>query len=113
MSAKVDVARRLAESHYAIEPGLRRIHRLTRTDGAEDAPGEPIKFLEVNENTIAAGMQPLHFGPQPSHGITCPSIIVEVTPGEFEQIERGELKLPDGWALGDAFPRPGALAEVG
>lgn len=112
MGWKDDVAARLAREHYKIEPGITRILRLSRADGNEDAPGEPVKLLEVNEHTIPTGIQPLHFGPAPQHGITCPSVIIEVTPEEFARIERGELKLPAGWRVEADIPKPAALAGV-
>jgi hypothetical protein len=105
MLTKDEVARELANKHYRIEAGLTQIFRITRGDG-EVAPAEPIKLLEVNEDTVAAGVMPLHFGPAPASGIPYPSIIIEVTPDELEKIKRQELKLPDGWSLGEQFPRP-------
>ncbi len=49
---------------------------------------------------------PLHFGPAPASGILFPSIIVEVTPEEFDRIKRNELKLPKGWTIGEELPKP-------
>ena len=66
---------------------------------------QPIKLLEVNEATVAAGVMPLHFGPVPASGIPFASVIVEVTPIEFEKIKADELKLPDGWVLGQELPK--------
>ena len=40
---------------------------------------------------------PLGFGPTPEAGIRFPSVIIEVTPDEFEKIEAKELPLPSGW----------------
>src|SRR5262245_48800053 len=113
MQSKSEVARLLAEQHYEIEPGLQGIFCLMRTDGAEESPNEPIKLLEVNANTIPAGILPLHFGPSPSQGITYASIIVEVTPDEFEQVRIGALKLPNNWEIGSEIHKPTPLAEVG
>ena len=58
---------------------------------AEVVRAEPIKLLEVNENTVAAGVMPLYFGPAPASGIPYPSVIVEVT-GEHSVMVPG----PDG-----------------
>jgi hypothetical protein len=41
----------------------------------------------------------------PSAGIHYPSIIVEVTPEEFDRIQSQELKLPAGWTLGEPISR--------
>ena len=48
---------------------------------------------------------PLYFGPVPSSGIPYASVIVEVTPDEFERIRVQELKLPDGWTIGEEYPK--------
>lgn len=112
MDWKDAVANLLAGEHYKIEPGITRILRLLRTDGDENAPAEPVKLLEVNENTIATGIQPLQFGPAKARGITCSSIIIEVTPDEFDQIQRGNLRLPNHWKIGVEIPKPEVAAGV-
>lgn len=38
--------------------------------------------------------------------IPFPSVIVEVTPEEYQKVKRKLLKLPDGWSLGPALPKP-------
>lgn len=112
MSYKDDVASRLALEHYRIEPGIVRILRLVRADGEEDAAMEPVKLLEVNEHTIATGIQPLQFGPVTARGITCPSVIIEVTPSEYDQIGKGDLRLPNHWKIGAEIPKPAVAAGV-
>ena len=107
---KAKVARELANKHYQVEPGLTRIIRCSGAAQLEFTPAEPIKFLEVNENTVPSGVMPLYFGPAPVSGITFPSVIVEVTPEEYERIKKQELKLPDGWETPDELARP---LEVG
>src|SRR6185437_13774149 len=106
MTNKNEEARRLAEAHYGVEAGITQIYRITANAGAEVRPDEPIKLLEVNENTIPVGIMPLGFGPVPRHGIHHPSVIVEVTPEEFEKIRSRELELPGGWTVSDLVPKP-------
>ena len=104
--AKRDAATRLlVKKHFEIEPGVTRIFRLA-TGEAEASGVAPIRLLEVNEATAPSGIMPLHFGPAPAAGIPYPSTIVEVTPEEFEKIKTEELKLPEGWSLGEEFPKP-------
>jgi predicted nucleic acid-binding Zn-ribbon protein len=105
------VARELAWKHYEAEEGLQRVIRLESSHEAEGRSAEPIKLLEVNANTIPSGILPVSFGPAPASGIPYPSIIVEVSPEEFERIQSQELKLPRGWQLGEELPRPSAVAE--
>jgi hypothetical protein len=105
MPTKDEEARTLANLHYSVEEGITHIFRITGTAEAEVRPTEPIKLLEVNANTVPSGVMPLRFSPAPARGIHFPSVIVEVTPEEYERIQRGELKLPDGWAVSEPLPK--------
>jgi hypothetical protein len=100
-TSKDDAARILARRHYEIEPGISRVIRLMGAN--ERDPKEPIKLLEVNRNTIPAGIVPLHFGP---HGIRFATVIVEITPREFEEVRKGFLRLPEGWTMDRQYPKP-------
>jgi hypothetical protein len=100
------VARELARKHYEVEAGLTQVFLITDRAQAEVVRSEPIKLLEVNANTVASGIMPLHFGPAPGSGIPYPSIIIEVTPDEFDKIQSNEMKLPEGWKIGEELPRP-------
>ena len=61
---------------------------------------EVVRLLIVNIDTTPLGAQPLYFEPIPRLNILCPYIIIEVTPQEFERIEKGSLSLAHGWTLG-------------
>jgi hypothetical protein len=108
---KDEAARRLAELHYEIEPYLTYIHRLVAPPEAEARAEEPVKLLEVSESTTPSGITPLGFPPYPDDDIHHAAVIVEVTPGEFEQVIAGRLPLPDRWVVGEHLPRT-AKAEV-
>src|SRR5438105_4288441 len=99
-------ARKLAEAHYEVEPGMLHIFRIIADPGLEQRAEEPIKLLEVSESTIPSGIMPLLFDAIPSWGLHFPAIIVEITPQEFEKLQRQELKLPDGWTIGELYSRP-------
>lgn len=99
------VARRLAESHFRVDPSIRQVIRLLSPMG-EDSASEPIKLLEVNEETSMSGVVPVFFGSHAASGIYFPSVIVEVCPEEFERILGGQLPLPNGWTLGPEYSRP-------
>jgi hypothetical protein len=102
---KVAVAKELARRHFEIEPGITQIATIWEPPAYEVRPDTPIKLLEVNTNTFASGVIPVHFGPALSHGVPFPSVIVEVTPDEFEKIKRKELALPNGWELGEEIQK--------
>ena len=111
MTTKEEAAKELASKHYQVEAGLTHIYRIT--GGAEASPAEPIKLLEVNQYTVPSGIMPIQFGPVPDRGIHYPSVIVEVTPEEYQRIRDEELRLPSGWAIGDLIPRPAAEEGIG
>lgn len=93
---KDDVARRLIDWHFQIEPEITKIYRILAPQ--EDAPGEPIKLLEVNLATFSTGrVQAFAFGP--AADIPYASVVAEVTPDEMEQILAHKMTLPDGWSL--------------
>jgi hypothetical protein len=100
---KVEVAKELAKKHYEVEAGLVHVFRIVGK--MEESPSEPIKLLEVNENTVPTGVMPLGFDPAPAGGIPFPSIIIELTPDEFKKLEVQELTLPNGWQLGEELPK--------
>ncbi len=101
-----DAVRELAMRQYEIEDGLVHIFRITDGAAAELGEDEPIKLLEVNANTPETGIMPLYFGPVPASGIPYHLVIIEVSPNEFEKIKSNELKLPEGWTVGEEIPRP-------
>jgi len=101
--SKQAVAERLAQAHYAVEPSIELIVRLESDD--EQNIAEPIKLLEVNPDTVASGIVPVCFGPHPASGVFYPSIIVEVTPQEYQRIVDSPSSLPNGWRLGKKFDR--------
>jgi uncharacterized Zn finger protein (UPF0148 family) len=100
---KALMARELARKHYEVEPGLTRV---IRCSGAAEVEFKPAELLEVNTNTVASGVLPLGFDPLPSAGIKFPSIIVEVTPAEYERILAKDLSLPPGWLVEDELAKP-------
>ena len=103
---KDEEAQKLATAHFEIEAGMTEIFRLQSSPDAELRPDEPIKLLEVNEFTVPLGIRPLQFGAAPDLGIHFPTVIVEVTPDEFQRILSKEWKLPNGWTVGERFAKP-------
>ncbi len=100
------VARELARMHYELEAGLTQVFLIADQAQGDGVRSEPIKLLEVNADTVASGIVPLHFGAAPASGIPYPSIIIEVTPEEFDKIQSNAMKLPEGWKIGEELPRP-------
>jgi hypothetical protein len=97
---KLETAKALAIAHLGVEEKLRKVFLLNSVN--EASPDEPIKLLEVVEGTIERGIEPIAFTADPKHGIDYPSLIVEISPNEYQQIL--DKKLGFGaypWTLGD------------
>jgi hypothetical protein len=100
MDEKDDIARVLAEAHRLEQTTITHIVRLL---GSREADGsEPIKLLEVNPATSPSGIWPIAFTPDPPE-ILFGSVVVEVTPSEYEDIVARRLPLPNGWTLGETL----------
>jgi len=97
-SPKLEAARKLAKAHFRVDPQVRRIHLIQPNH--DQNPDEPIKLLEVVEGTLECGILPVGFVPDPAHGLDYPSVIVEVSPREYEAIEGGKLNFKD-WTVGE------------
>jgi hypothetical protein len=109
MAAALDhfsAAKELARRQFEIDPGLSHVYQIREPGVTRPGVGEPIKLLQVNTDTAPSGILPLHFGAMPAAGIPYASVVIEVTPAEFEKIKRHELQLPHGWEIGDELPRP-------
>jgi hypothetical protein len=106
MSQKDEEAQKLADSNYQIEPAITEIYRLWGPAEIEARSDEPIKLLVINRDTIPTGIMPLGFPPRPGDVIHFRSIIVDITPEEYEQVRSGTLVLPHDWTVGDLMPSP-------
>ncbi len=97
--SKWETAESLAKGHFDVEPNLKRIFLLEPV--SEQDTNEPIKLLEVVEGTIERGIEPIAFVADPAHGIDYPSMIIEVSPNEFQHICDGRLNFGKrGWMIG-------------
>lgn len=106
-SERDKAATNLARLYYGLEPDITAIYRIRAHGNQENANTEPVKLLEVNTGTTASGIVPIYFGPHPASGTALPSVIVEVTPAEFQEIKEKRLSLPDGWEMDTApLPKP-------
>lgn len=99
-----EYAETLARAHFELEPGITTIAQLV--SGSDELPNEPLKMLEVNENTLSLGVRPISF-PARVEGTAWypPVVIIEVTPDEYKRIEAGSLSLPNGWRVSRIFNR--------
>jgi hypothetical protein len=99
MPTKDQTAQLLADAHFRLDQGITRIFRIIEPD--ESANSKSVKLLEVNPMTTEVGIQPVGLSADPSRQIFYACTIVEISPNEFDRLQRGELKLPHGWRLGE------------
>ena len=97
MPTKDETAQILAEAHFQLDQGVVRVFRIVEPDEANES--RPVKLLEVNRMTTEAGILPIGMGADPSRGVAYGTIIVEITPNEFERLAQGQLQLPNEWRL--------------
>ncbi len=97
--SKLETAESLAKAHFGVEPNLKHVYLLEPIN--EQDPREPIKLLEVVEGTIERGIEPVAFTADSAHGIEYPSVIVEVSPTEYDGIRNGQLGFgAHPWTIG-------------
>ncbi|MGL5095434.1 MAG: hypothetical protein ACRDD1_07595 [Planctomycetia bacterium] len=94
------MARLVAEAHLKIEDTISRIVRIRAAD--EDGGTEPIKLLEVNDAAYPSGIWPIGLAPRPPE-VPVGSVVVEISPEEYEQLVANSLKLPYGWQLAETL----------
>ncbi len=98
-TSKEETARQLAQAHAELDSSIVTVLRVLGSQSAETDDREPVKLLEVNQNTPATGIQPLYFRADPEAGVHYPCVIIEITPEEYAALQRGDLALPNGWRI--------------
>lgn len=99
-TSKDDQAILLARAHKSVDPSITSVFRIV-SPSTESSPSEPIKLLEVTASTAPSGIIPVGLTAHPSSGIYYRSIVVEIHPSEFAELQAGRLKLPNDWQLKD------------
>jgi hypothetical protein len=86
---KLQAAKRIAKAHARVDSDVKAIFLLEGKD--EDKTTEPIKLLEVVEGTMESGVEPISFAPNPGRGVPFTSLIIEVSPREYESMKEEKL----------------------
>lgn len=110
MPTKDETARLLADAHFRLDQGITRIFRIVEPD--ETTSLRPVKLLKISPLTTEVGISPVGMTADPSRGVFYSSVVVEITPDEFDRLQRGELKLPHDWTLGDELFPHAATAKT-
>lgn len=99
--SKNEVARDLARWHFFADPTITEIYWIRTGDAQEERDDEPIKLLEVSEESSETGsIDAFLFTPRGE--ITFPSVVAMVTPRELVLVQNDLLDLPEGWNLAGA-----------
>ena len=93
-----NTAQILAKAHYGIEPNMKHIFLLEAL--GEKTPDTPIALLEVVDGALECGVEPIAFAPDPANRIDYPSIVIEVSPSEYKEIQDSDENLKSrGWIV--------------
>jgi hypothetical protein len=87
-----------AQQHRSIDEGVSSIFHLPT-----DAPPREIRLLEIN--TQISEMSPLEaidFGVDTGSDSSHTLFVLDVTPAQWQAIQKGSLPLPGGWTLDGA-----------
>jgi hypothetical protein len=97
-----EMARWYATRHLKTDPGIRVVYYLPT-----EAPERVIRFIEINEliaDRDGDPLEPIDFGVDVGTAEGHTLIVLDVTPAQWEKINRKELQLPKGWSLNGAIP---------
>ncbi len=88
----LETARDLAEAHRRVDPATTMILLLA------DPTGEEIRLVEVSMSAPRSGdVFPFRYEARPDLNIDFPSVVVLLSPDEWQDVEAGRLELPSGW----------------
>ena len=91
------VAQELAVAHREADTNTTTIMLFPSSQNDE------IHLLEVSTTAPTTGeVLPFGFAADPAHGVEYPSVVILLSPEEWQQVEHGALSLPTGWNLADA-----------
>ena len=97
-----EMARRYATRHLRTDPGIATVFYLPA-----EAPEREIRFVEINEliaDRDQDPVEPIDFGVDVGSATAHKLMVVDVTPAQWEKIDRREIPLPRGWSLDGATP---------
>lgn len=93
-------ARWYAKEHLKTDPGINTIHYLPTDAGERD-----IRFVEINTligDRTDDSLEPIDFGIDTGTDSAHKLFVLDVTPDQWQQIQNGDLELPEGWSLVNA-----------
>ncbi len=98
------MARWYAARHLKTDPGIRAIYYLPA-----GAPEREIRFIEINDliaDRDKYPLEPIDFGVDIGRTEGHTLMVLDVTPVQWEKINKKDLQLPMGWSLDGAISFP-------
>jgi hypothetical protein len=95
------MAKWYARQHLKTDPGIVSIHFLPK-----DAGDREIRLIEVNNlmgDRTDDALEPIDFGVDTGTDSAHKLFVLDVTPSQWERIQRKTLRLPNGWSLDKAI----------
>lgn len=93
MKTVPEVAEELAKAHVEDDPKTTDVYFV---EGVNDE----VRLVEVT-GSLGSGrpaeVLPFRFQAQPEQGVPYPSVVVLLSPSDWEAVEKDEVKLPPGW----------------
>lgn len=96
------MARWYAARHLKTDPGIRAVYYLP-----VGAPEREIRFIEVNELIAERErdpLEPIDFGVDVRGPEGHTLMVLDITPAQWEKLNKQKLPLPGGWSLDGAVP---------
>lgn len=93
MKTVPQVAAELAQAHVEDDPNTTKVYFV---EGVADE----VRLVEVSGSLGNGGpgeVLPVRFEAQPDEGVPYPSVVVLLSPSEWDAVENDQLKLPPGW----------------
>jgi len=91
-----------ARQHLKTDPGIRSVYYLPT-----NAPDREIRFIEINELVSEQDddtLEPIDFGIDTDMDSQHRLFVLDVTPSQWDRIEKRLLALPHDWSLEGAVP---------
>lgn len=95
------IARWYAREHLKTDPGIVDVYYLPKNAGDRE-----IRFVEINKliaDRNENALEPIDFGIDMGTDNAHRLFVLDVTPKQWEQIEKQQRKLPAGWSLEEAI----------
>ena len=95
-----EMAHWYATRHLKTDPGIRDVYFLPA-----ESPEREIRFVEINEfiaDRDKDPLEPIDFGVDIESAAAHTLMVLDITPAQWEKIDKKELHLPKGWSLDGA-----------